>query len=146
MITNTEEVISNPDTLALTATASDPDTGDTLTYTWSAAANGGGPSGTFSPATGATGVTWTPPDVTGTVTVTLTVTVSDGTLDTTDTHNIFVGPVPDTAPAFANGESIPDQVYIVDTAIAGDPAGSGHRRQRRHHIRTAGHLARRADL
>ena len=117
MITNTEEVISNPDTLALTATASDPDTGDTLTYTWSAAANGGGPSGTFSPATGATGVTWTPPDVTGTVTVTLTVTVSDGTLDTTDTHNIFVGPVPDTAPAFANGESIPDQVYIVDMAI-----------------------------
>ena len=117
MITNTEEVISNPDTLALTATASDPDTGDTLTYTWSAAANGGGPSGTFSPATGATGVTWTPPDVTGTVTVTLTVTVSDGTLDTTDTHNIFVGPVPDTAPAFAAGASIPPQIYIVDMLI-----------------------------
>ena len=53
MITNTETTIQNPATLAVSATASDPDTGDMLTYTWSAAANGGGNAGTFSPATGA---------------------------------------------------------------------------------------------
>ena len=101
MITSTPATINNPATLALTATASDPDTGDTLTYTWSAAANSGGDSGTFSPATGATGVTWTPPDVTATIMVTLTVTVSDGTLSTTDTHELFVQPAPDTAPPVA---------------------------------------------
>ena len=119
MITNTDAGIFNPNTLALTATATDPDTDDTLTYTWSATATSGATGGTFSPsATGATGVTWTPPTVTATVTATLTVTVSDGTLSATDTHDIFVSPPADIAPLFANGASIPDQVYIVDMAIA----------------------------
>ena len=112
MITNTETTIQNPATLTVSATASDPDTGDMLTYTWSASAGGG----TFDSATGAS-VVWTPPDVTAATTYTLTVTVSDGTAMATDMHDIIVQPVPDIAPAFAIGESIPDQVYIVDMAI-----------------------------
>ena len=113
MITNTETTIQNPATLTVSATASDPDTGTMLTYTWSASAGGG----TFDSATGAS-VVWTPPDVTTATTYTLTITVSDGTAMDTDTHDIIVQPVADIAPAFAIGESIPDQVYIVDMAIA----------------------------
>ena len=112
MITNTETTIQNPATLTVSATASDPDTGDMLTYTWSVPIGGG----TFDSATGAS-VVWTPPDVTAATTITLTVTVSDGTAMATDTHDIIVQPVPDSPPIFRSGESISDQVYMVDVPI-----------------------------
>ena len=111
MITNTDATIQNPATLVLSATASDPDTGTTLTYTWSASADGG----TFSPATGAS-VTWTPPSVMTATTVTLTVTVSDGTATATDMHDISVTPA-DTAPTFG-GATIADQTYITGETVA----------------------------
>ena len=117
MITNTEATIQNPATLVVSATASDPDTGDTLTYTWSVPAD----SGTFSDGGVGASVTWTPPTVMdgATTTVTLTVTVSDDAtppLTTADTHNIMVSPVPDTSPSFG-GATVSDQVYTVDMAI-----------------------------
>ena len=100
MITNTETTIQNPATLVVTATASDPDTGDMLTYTWSASADGG----TFSDGGVGASVTWTPPDVMvgETDTVTLTVSVSDGTAMATDMHDIVVSPAPDTTPVFTS--------------------------------------------
>ena len=94
-------MVTNPATLGVSAAATDPDTGDMLTYTWSAAANGGGDGGTFSPATG-TSTTWTPPDVMAATTVTLTVTITDSTDGSvTATQNVMVNPVP-VAPAFTN--------------------------------------------
>ena len=66
--------VTNPATLGVSASATDPDTGDMLTYTWSSSATGD----TFAPTTGAS-VTWTPAAVTAATTVTLTVTVSDST-------------------------------------------------------------------
>jgi hypothetical protein len=58
-------------TLTLTATARDPNTGDTLTYLWSS------PNGTFTTSTAAT-ATWTAPSTVGIRTLTLTVTDSQG--------------------------------------------------------------------
>ncbi|MBN1207309.1 MAG: kelch-like protein [Myxococcaceae bacterium] len=57
--------------LTLTATAHDPNPGDTLTYAWSAS------SGTFSAPTAAS-TTWTAPSSAGVRTLTLTVTDSEG--------------------------------------------------------------------
>ena len=80
--------VTNPGTLGLSAAATDPDTGDTLTYTWSSSATGG----SFSPATGAS-TTWMPPTVTSATVVTLTVTVTDTTDGSvTATQNVTVNP------------------------------------------------------
>ncbi len=109
--------VTAPNTLTLEAAATDPDTGDVLTYTWSSSASGD----TFDPATG-TSVTWTPAAVTSITTVTVTVTVSDAAtppLTTTAMHEITVNPpvAADTAPAFASDASIPDQSYIINQMI-----------------------------
>ena len=111
MITNTELTITNPNTLTVAAQASDPDTGDMLTYTWSSSASGD----TFDPATGAS-VTWTPAPVTTAGTVVLTVTVTDGNgASGMDTFTVTVNPA-DVAPAFAV-TSLPAQTYVATTAI-----------------------------
>ena len=106
--------VTNPSTLDLTAAATDPDTGDMLTYTWSSSASGD----TFDPATGAsTTWTYTPPTVMAATMVTLTVTVTDSTDGSvTATHMITVNP-PDTAPAFSSGAMVPAQTYTMGTAI-----------------------------
>ncbi|ADO68632.1 Kelch domain protein [Stigmatella aurantiaca DW4/3-1] len=62
-------------TIALHATAHDPDVGDTLSYSWSSAA------GSFSSA-GSAGTVWTAPQVEGPVTLTLTVMDSRGAFAT----------------------------------------------------------------
>ena len=109
--------VTNPATLTVMATATDPDTSDTLTYTWSSDATGD----SFSSDTGAS-VVWTPPTVMAAATVTLTVTVSDDAtppLTTTATQMVTVNsmPVVDTAPAFAAGATIAAQTYTQGTAI-----------------------------
>ena len=85
-------MVTNPATLGVSATATDPDAGTTLTYTWSSDATGD----SFAPATG-TSTTWTPPTVTAATVVTLTVTVSDGAtppLTTTATQEVTVNAMP----------------------------------------------------
>ncbi len=94
--------VTVPNTLTLLAAATDPDTGDMLTYTWAITTEGG----SIAPMTGAS-VTYTPPTVTTTKTITVTVTVSDDAtppLTTTATHTITVNPpvAAGTAPAFTN--------------------------------------------
>ena len=113
-ITTTAVMIANPRTLDVTAEATDPDTGDMLTYTWSSDASGD----SFSNGGDGASVTWTPPTVETALTVILTVVVTDdngGTVMATD--EISVLPVPDTAPAFTAGAAIPAQTYIAGSAI-----------------------------
>ena len=115
-------MVTNPATLGLTAAATDPDTGDVLTYTWSAAANGGGDGGSFVPATGAT-TTWMPPTVTAATMVTLTVTITDFTDGSvTATQDVMVNPpVPTgTAPVFTNMASFATPIEAAEnqTAVA----------------------------
>ena len=107
-------MVTNPATLDLTAAATDPDTGDTLTYAWSSSATGG----SFTPATGATTTTtWMPPTVTAATMVTLTVTITDSTDGSvTATQNVMVNPA-GTAPAFADDAVIPVQRYSIGMTI-----------------------------
>ena len=94
--------VTNPNTLGLSASATDPDTGDMLTYTWSSSATGD----SFSPATGAS-TSWTPPTVTAATVVTLTVTITDSTDGSvTATQNVTVNPMV-TAPTFTNTFTTP---------------------------------------
>ena len=111
-------MVTNPATLGVSATATDPDAGATLTYTWSSDAT----SDSFSPTTGAN-VTWTPPTVTAATMVTLTVTVSDGAtppLTTTATQAVTVNAMPaagpDTAPTFG-AATVSPQVFTIGTAV-----------------------------
>ena len=104
--------VTNPDTLGLSAAATDPDTGTTLTYTWSSDATGG----SFSPATG-TSTTWTPPTVMAAITVTLTVTITDSTDGSVmATQNVMVNPMPVT-PVFDNPDTLAFTVVEGTTAV-----------------------------
>ena len=107
--------VTNPDTLGLSAAATDPDTGTTLTYTWSSDATGG----SFAP-TGGTSTTWTPPTVMAATAVVLTVTVSDGDattpMTTTATQNVMVNPMPVT-PVFDNPDTLAFTVVEGTTAV-----------------------------
>jgi hypothetical protein len=64
-------------TLSISATGSDPDTGDTLDYTWSATC------GSFDDASSAS-ATWTAPSTEGPCTLTITIEDSTGNTDETD--------------------------------------------------------------
>ena len=105
--------VTNPDTLGLSASATDPDTGDTLTYTWSSSATGD----SFDPATG-TSTTWTPPTVMAATTVTLTVTITDTTDGSvTATQNVMVNPMSMVDTTLALGAVSP-QIYTVGQTVA----------------------------
>ena len=108
--------VTNPNTLVLTATASDPDS-DTLTYSWSQ--NFLHIGGSFSPETGSS-VTWTPPTIPAGVpatTIAVIVTVTDGSGGSaTARYPILVNPSLDTAPSFG-GASVPDQTYTINMPI-----------------------------
>ena len=111
-------MVTNPATLGVSATATDPDAGTTLTYTWSSGATGD----SFAPTTG-TSTTWTPPTVTAATVVTLTVTVSDGAttpLTTTATQEVTVNPMAaagtDTAPTFG-AATVSAPTYVVNQMI-----------------------------
>ena len=95
-------MVTSPNTLSLVASATDPDTGTTLTYDWDP------DEGSVSPFNAAS-ATYMPRVLTAgdaAITVVIRVTVSDGTLSTTATHTITVNPpVPTgTAPAFTNAD------------------------------------------
>ena len=106
-------MVTNPNTLGLSAAATDPDTGDMLTYTWSSDATGG----SFSPATGAS-VTWTPPTVMAATVVVLTVTVTDSTDGSvTATQNVTVNPMP-VAPVFTNMTSFATPISVAENTTA----------------------------
>ena len=83
--------VSDEGTIALVASANDPDTGDVLEYSWSIPTADGG---TIAPLTG-TNVVYTPPTlIVPTRAITVRVTVSDGALSTTDDHTITVNQAP----------------------------------------------------
>ena len=104
--------VTNPNDLPLAAEATDPDTGDMLTYTWSSTATGD----SFSPATGAS-VTWTPPTVTAATMVTLTVTITDTTNGSvTAMHVVTVNPAA-TAPVFTGDFTSPIMAAENQTAV-----------------------------
>ena len=110
--------VTNPGTLGLSASATDPDTGDTLTYTWSSSATGG----SFSPATGAS-TTWMPPIVTSATVVTLTVTVTDSTDGSvTATQDVTVNPMP-VAPVFTNMAMFTTPISVAENTTAVGAAG-----------------------
>ena len=111
-------MVTNPGTLGVSAAATDPDTGDTLTYTWSSSATGG----SFSPATGA-GTTWMPPIVTSATVVTLTVTITDTTDGSvTATQNVTVNPLP-VAPVFTNMAMFTTPISVAENTTAVGAAG-----------------------
>ena len=113
-------MVTNPNTLGVSASATDPDTGDVLTYTWSSNATGD----SFSPATGAS-VTWTPPTVMAATIVVLTVTVSDDAtspLTTTATQNVTVNPAA-TAPVFTNAAAFASPIEVEENQSAVRAAG-----------------------
>ncbi len=111
--------VTVPNTLTLEAAATDPDTGDVLTYTWAITTTDGG---TIAPMTGAS-VTYTPAAVTSITTVTVTVTVSDAAtppLTTTATHTITVNPpvAAGTAPAFTNMAMFTTAIEVAENQTA----------------------------
>ena len=123
--------VTNPNDLPLAAEATDPDTGDMLTYTWSSSATGG----SFSPATGAS-VSWNPPTVTSVTMVTLTVTITDSTDGSvTATHVVMVNPMPDTAPSSVTLSVSPAVVTESATAttitVTATPVGGRYTEERR---------------
>ena len=110
--------VTNPTDLPLAAEATDPDTGDMLTYTWSSTATGD----SFSPATGAS-VTWTPPTVTAATMVTLTVTITDTTNGSvTAMQVVTVNPMP-VAPVFTNAASFTSPIMAAENQTAVGTAG-----------------------
>ena len=80
--------ISN--TLVLEAAGVDPDTGDTLTYTWRITDSD---SGSIAPIMGPR-VIYTPPDTGAVPMITIRLTVSDGSLSLTGEHVVTVNPLP----------------------------------------------------
>ena len=102
-------------TVALTGTASDTDSGDTLTYAWTSSAGGN-----FSSTT-ALSPTWVAPTVSSDTTITLTLTVNDGTVDTTATVAVAVtANTAPTASASANPTTINQGSTVTLTGTAGD--------------------------
>ena len=115
-------MLTYPDTIELTAAATDPDTGDTLTYAWSASIEGGsiidvvGTTATYEPPFRSAG------DAVRMIVITLT--VSDGTLTTTAMHTVTVNPPAPmgTAPAFTNLAMFTTAISVAEnTAAAGGP-------------------------
>ena len=85
----TDQTVSSGASVTLDGSgSSDPDTGDTLTYSWSQT------SGTTVSLTGTTTAspTFTAPTVTASTSLVFTLTVSDGTASATDTVTITVNP------------------------------------------------------
>ena len=104
--------VTNPNDLPLAAEATDPDTGDMLTYTWSSSATGD----SFSPATGAS-VTWTPPTVTAATMVTLTVTITDTTNGSVTAMQVVTVNPAATAPVFTGDFTSPIMAAENQTAV-----------------------------
>ena len=110
--------LTYPDTIELTAAATDPDTGDTLTYAWSAGIEGGsiidvvGTTATYEPPFRSAG------DAVRMIVITLT--VSDGTLTTTASHTVTVNPPAPmgTAPAFTNLAMFTTAISVAENTVA----------------------------
>ncbi len=81
-----DRTVQEGDTVTLTGTASDPDTGDTLTYRWSH--DSSLPIILANPA--ALSTTFTTPQVNSTSTVVLTLTVSDGITSSSDSLSVTI--------------------------------------------------------
>ena len=81
-----DQTIPEGDTVTITGTASDPDTGDTLTYRWSH--DSSLPITLANPA--ALSTTFTAPQVNSTSTVVLTLTVSDGITSSSDSLSVTI--------------------------------------------------------
>ena len=101
IISSSQDTVENPHSVTLSASVSDPDTGDAFTYAWSSS-----DAGVFDTAN-AVSTTFTPADISATTTVTITLVVNDGTDDGTDTHVLTVNPAPVeiTAPVFTNPDT-----------------------------------------
>lgn len=139
-------------TAQLTGTGTDPDSGQTLTYAWTAPANSGV---TFSAASAAsTNATFTSPG-----SYTLTLTVSDGTANATDTVTVTVNPAVYPGSDLTNDQ--PDHgwqrvaaadVGLNDTALGEAEAyaltggGSGMIIRRGRLVRSWGDIERRYDM
>ena len=116
-----DQTIPEGDTVTLTGTASDPDTGDTLTYLWTSDRPGLSISGsdTLAPS-------FTAPQVDTDTTITLTLSVTDSHNATaTDQVTITVTdvPPPNTAPTASAGDdqTIPEGDTVTLTGTASDP-------------------------
>ena len=101
IISSTQDSVENPHSVTLSASVSDPDTGDAFTYAWTSS-----DAGVFDTAN-AVSTRFTPADVSATTPVTITLVVNDGTDDGTDTHELTVNPAPvqATAPVFTNPDT-----------------------------------------
>ena len=101
-VTGDATSVTNPNSLSLSAEATDPDTGDMLTYAWTSSATGD----SFSGGGMGASTTWTPPTVTAATMVTLTVTITDSTDGSvTATQVVTVNP-PLVAPVFTNAVDV----------------------------------------
>ena len=116
-----DQTIPEGDTVTLTGTASDPDTGDTLTYLWTSDRPGlsVSGSGTLTPS-------FTAPQVDTDTAITLTLSVTDSHNATTaDTVTITITdvPPPNTAPTASAGDdqTIPEGDTVTLTGTASDP-------------------------
>jgi hypothetical protein len=110
-------IVNEQTTLAFTATASDIDFGQTLTFGLSGAPAGA----TISPSTGA--FAWTPSEAQGPDTYTFDVTVTDGTAVTSQSITVEVNEV-NTAPTLSNVPANPTVARgtpLAFTATATDP-------------------------
>ena len=117
--------LTAPNTITLEASATDPDTGTTLTYAWAVTTADGG---TIAPTTGAS-TTYTPPALTASDSardIVITLTVSDDAttpLTATATHTVTVNPpvAANTPPTFTNLAMFTTAITVPEntTAVGG---------------------------
>ena len=106
-----DQTVDEGDTVALLGTATDVDTGDALTYSWT---HDSSLTITFANSA-ALSTSFTAPDVAADTTITVTLTVNDGTVNVSDTLQVTITDSPSIPPAVDAGPGLTAADSITDT-------------------------------
>ena len=106
-----DQEVAEGATVALSGTASDDDSGDTLTYSWT---HDGDPAITIT-GSDSLSASFTAPDVAADTTITVTLTVDDGTVEVSDTLQVTIADSPNSSPTVNAGQ---DQEVVEGATVA----------------------------
>ena len=112
-----DQEVAEGATVSLSGTATDDDTGDTLTYSWT---HDGTLAITIAGSDSAS-ASFTAPDVAANTTVTVTLTVNDGTVDVSDTLQVSITDSPNSPPEVGAGA---DQEVAEGSTVSLDGTAS----------------------